>query len=852
MPSTALPIEPFLPEVAAALKAKGRLVLEAPPGAGKTTQVPRHLLEAGLAGDGQILVLQPRRLPTRLAARFIAQQMGEAVGERVGYQVRFEDVSSEKTRLLFMTEGLLTRRMLVDPQLRGVAAVVLDEFHERHLATDIALALLKSLQASQRPDLKILAMSATLDAGPIAAYLDHCPLLKSEGRRFAVTTHYLPLPDERPLDTQVLAAVKRLLAANLEGDVLVFLPGASDIRRAAAACEELAGRHALDIRPLHGDLSPAEQDRAIAPSKNRKLILSTNVAETSVTLEGVVAVIDSGLAKTAGHSPWSGLPTLKLAKISQSSAIQREGRAGRVREGVCLRLYTRHDFDGRPRHDAPEISRLDLTETLLWLKAWGARDVSLFPFFEAPPKAAVEAALALLSRLGALEAGQGLTEVGKRLLRFPLHPRLARIVVEGERRGVGKRAALAAALLAEKDIRKSSRARMDRGFSSRPDAGNSPSDVLELCHLFEEAESAQFSPDALRRLNLDPQATRSVQRAASQLRRLAAASTSQATSTASEEALCKSVLAGFPDRLAKRQKALSNSLVLSEGGSAVLDESSAVREAELMVAVDAEERPKAPALVRLASQVEAEWLLELYPEQLSETEELSWNSELGRVDQTSRLTYGKLVLDEVRKPAPASEESAALLAQALLRGEGHLIRAEEVAGWEAKWALWVQAAPALQLPRWDEDFLKRSVQRACEGKSRLDEATGLSLSDFLLSQLTPEQANKVLRLTPERVPLGKRTVPVHYEKGKPPWVESRLQDFFGRKDGPALADGRIPLVLHLLAPNGRAVQVTTDLSGFWERHYPSIRKELMRKYPRHAWPENPLLAQPPEPKGRPR
>src|SRR5919205_1936508 len=368
-----LPVDEILPAAVEVLRRGRSLVVEAPPGAGKTTRLPPALLDAGVAGEGDVLVLEPRRLAARMAARRVAEERGERLGETVGYQVRFEEVSSRATRLRFLTEGVLTRRLLADPQLKGVGCVVLDEFHERHLQADLALALLKRLQKTSRPDLKLVAMSATLDAAPVARYLDDCPVLRSEGRRFEVAVEHLARHDERPLEVQVEAAVRRLVHEGLDGHVLVFLPGAASIRKAQHECARVAAEHDLLVLPLHGELPAAEQDAAVRPSDRRKLILSTNVAETSVTIEGVAAVVDSGLARVATHSPWSGLPRLVVSRVSRASAVQRAGRAGRTRPGRCLRLYTRHDHDGRPEHDVPEIRREDLAETALVLASLSIR-----------------------------------------------------------------------------------------------------------------------------------------------------------------------------------------------------------------------------------------------------------------------------------------------------------------------------------------------------------------------------------------------------------------------------------------------------------------------------------------------
>ncbi|GEL73893.1 ATP-dependent helicase HrpB [Myxococcus virescens] len=850
MADVALPIDPLLPDIVSTLRGARSLVLEAPPGAGKTTRVPRALLEAGLGQGKEIIVLQPRRLPTRLAAQRVSEELGERVGESVGYQVRFEDVRSAKTRLSFVTEGVLGRRLLSDPKLRDVGIVVLDEFHERHLSADISLALLRRLQETARPDLKVVVMSATLEAEPIRAYLGGCPSLRSEGRRFDVSVEYLPAPDDRHLDQQVLSGIKRLFTQGVDGDVLVFLPGAGEIRRARDACAEFAERHGTDVLPLHGDLSPAEQDRAVRRSSRRKIILSTNVAETSVTIDGVAVVIDSGLARVASHSPWSGLPTLKLSKVSRASAIQRAGRAGRTRAGHCLRLYTQHDFDGRPEQDAPEIRRTDLAETVLSLRASGITNLAAFPFFEPPPAASLDAAETLLRRLGAVDPAGTVTEVGERLLRFPVHPRQARIIVEGERRGVGAEAAVLAALMGERDIRREARANLGQG--GRPAAVVSgPSDLLELFERFREAERANFASGRMHSLSLEAGAVQSVDRVQKQMRRaVRGQGTRPQRPEDVEQALMLSVLAGYPDRVARRRRPRAPELLMFGGGTATLSDVSVVQDADLMVAADAEERPGKGAVVRLASAVEPEWLLDLYPDTLEEVDTLQWNAEARRVERLTRLAYGNLVLEETRTPAPASEATARVLVEAALAaGPGKFADPEALEQWRTRVALLGEAFPEAKFPTVDDTFLRDALASLCSDARSFKDLEGVSLLDALYARLTSEQQRLLATHAPERVTLpGGRGVKVHYEPGKPPWVESRLQDFFGMAQGPNVCAGRVPLVLHLLAPNMRAVQVTTDLAGFWERHYPAIRKELCRKYPRHSWPEDPRHAQPPAPR----
>jgi ATP-dependent helicase HrpB len=879
----ALPIDPLLPEAVAALRERPSLVVEAPPGAGKTTRVPRALLEAGLAASGEVVVLEPRRLAARLAARRVAEEMGERPGETVGWQVRFEEVAGPRTRLRYVTEGLLTRRLVAEPSLPGVGVVVLDEIHERHLQGDLALGLLRRLQRTTRPDLKLVAMSATLDAGPVARFLD-ARALRSEGRRFEVAVEYLP-PEEaaRPdvrLEDLVARAVKRLHREGADGDVLVFLPGAAEIRRAREALAAFAEAAGVDLLPLHGDLPPEEQDRAVRPGARRKVILSTNVAETSVTIEGVVAVVDSGLARVASHSPWSGLPTLEVRKISRASAAQRAGRAGRTRPGRALRLYTRHDHDARPEYDVPEVLREDLSETLLALAGLGA--LSGFEWFEAPPAPALDTARALLVRLGAIDASGAVTAVGREMLRVPGHPRQARLLVEAAARGAAEAGALAAALLGERDLRE----RRALEGAALPPTG--PSDLLELAHVFEEAARARFEPGRLRRMGVVPGAAQAVDRARRQLARVArgirtapSASGLRAPSPpreaaspspprgggegrgegASDDAILLATLAAYPDRVARRRVPGSDEIVLTGGGSARLDPASVVREARLLVAVDAEERrgdrrapgARAPEVrVRVASAVTEEMLLDLFPGALRYDEAVAWNAAAERVDASERLVYEDLVLEESRAPRADPEKVAALLAaEALALGPRRFAPEGELDHLLARLAFAAAHAPEAGLAPPSEAELAEALRALCGGRRSFAELRDADLPGALLARLEPRARAALERLAPDRLTLpGGRSARLHYEAGKPPWLESRLQDFFGTAAGPAVAGGRVPVVLHLLAPNQRAVQVTTDLAGFWDRHYPALRRELMRRYPRHSWPEDPRTAAPPAPRRR--
>jgi ATP-dependent helicase HrpB len=766
----ALPVDAILPEMIASLKRSPNLVIEAPPGAGKTTRVPPALLE--IVG-GEVVVLEPRRIAARLAARRVAWEMGEQVGQTVGYQVRFEEAISSRTRVRFVTEGVLTRRLLSDPTLKGVAAVVLDEFHERHLESDLALALLKRLQRT-RPDLRIIVMSATLDTEQVAQYLDGCPILRSEGRLFEVSIQHLPY-SPKSLEAQLTDALELLIAEEPSGDVLAFLPGAAEIRRAMRESQAVAHRADLLVLPLHGDLSPAEQDRAIMPAPQRKVILATNVAESSVTVEGVNAVIDSGLARIATYSQWTGLPTLHVGRVSKASAKQRAGRAGRTGPGRVLRLYGVEDYQRRPEYDAPEIARSDLSQLCLALRAMGIGDLE---WLDAPPEAALQSAEALLDRLGATE------ERVHQLARYPLHPRLSRILTAAMERGVGEDGCLAAALLGS-------------------GAGSEKNDLL-----------AAIDSDQDYRTRQQIEQLRRIARPARQAEH-------------NDDALLMSVLAGFPDRVARRRA--GNQVLLSTGGSAEV--AGDPPRYEFMVAVDAEDRKDKPLpLIRMTARIEPEWLIELFPDHVREKSGVEWNRLGERVEAVSALLYDELVIQESRGAAPDAEAAAELLAQkALEAGIDRFVDREALDEFVAR----------VQFAGFEGPDMAQALKDLCLGLRSFTELKNAAMN--LVSLLEQRMVTRRLeQIAPTRIrlPNGRQTK-VHYEPGKPPWIASRLQDFFGMRETPRIGPEQTPVVVHLLAPNQRAVQTTSDLAGFWERLYPQVRRELMRRYPRHSWPERP-------------
>jgi ATP-dependent helicase HrpB len=765
-------VDALIPDILASLAQTSNLVIEAAPGAGKTTRIPAALLNAV---KGEVLVLEPRRIAARLAAKRVAWELDEGLGQTVGYQVRFERVAGPNTRLHFLTEGVLTRRLLSDPDLRGVDAVVLDEFHERHLESDLALALLKRLQR-RRPDLRIMVMSATLDTAPVARFLNDCPVVRSAGRLFDLSVEHIAY-SSAPLHEQVKDALEQVLRGAQPGDVLVFLPGAAEIRNAARACASLSRQWNRILLPLHGDLPGAEQDRAVAPASQAKIILSTNVAESSITIDGVTAVIDSGLARRATYSHWTGLPTLHLGRISKASARQRAGRAARTGPGRVIRLYPQMDYQARPDYEAPEILRSDLTQLCLALRAMGIQDPSQIEWLDSPPEMAIQNAERLLELLVSND------EDARKLMRLPLHPRLSRMIAAASDRGVVRTACITAALLSSGER---------RGHNDLLAAIDEP---------LGDAARQQYH----------------------HLLRLARTSKQDKRD---DIALLQSVLTAFPDRVGQRKA--GKQVMLSNGTAAEI--TGETPSCSFFVALDVEDRTEKPLpQVRLIARVEPEWLVDLFPERVREETAVIWNREAERVDSVSRLVYDKLILQESNSVAPDSDAASDLFAdKAIEAGIERFVDREMLDDLEGRIEFAGMEAPQLL----------NSFKEFCRGRRSFAElkSKDTSFVTWLERKLDAhrlgENAPRTLRLK------GGRQVKIHYQPGKTPWIASRLQDFFGMDETPKIGPRRVPVVLHLLGPNQRPVQTTTDLAGFWARLYPQVRRELMRRYPRHAWPEN--------------
>jgi ATP-dependent helicase HrpB len=826
-------------QIVAALRSHGALVLTAPTGSGKTTQVPQMLLRSGI--EGRILVLQPRRLATRVVARRVAEELDCEPGDLVGYQTRHERHLSHATRILFLTEGLFLRQLLANPELTGVGAVVLDEFHERSVAADLALGLCRRLRAGARPDLRLVVMSATLDAGVVADYLS-CPSIHAEGRTFAVDIEYDEGDAGSPVWERAATALRRWLDAGGQGDALLFLPGTYEIRRAVEACRRRlrAADGPIAVLPLHGRLPAAEQDRAVRPGVERRVIVSTNVAETSITIDGIRCVIDSGLARVHRYDPVRAVNALLVERISQASAQQRAGRAGRTAPGLCVRLWPRAEAHARPERDTPEVLRVDLCEAVLQTRAFGV-EAADFPWLDPPPPARLERARALLRDLGAIDADGTLTDDGRTMVDLPAHPRLARMLLEAARRGVGKRAAVWAALIAERDI--CARPLAAR-FRTPPDH-DWPSDVGVRERAFDTARRARFDGARCAELGLHAGACREVERAARQYARIIEPFHSPArpgAGTADAE-LARCVLVGYADHVALRRGVDQRTCEMEGRRRVVLDRDTAVGDAQVLVAVEAREveAPRADGggvhtVVSLATAIEPAWIGQLFPH-LESRVELLWDEQEAAVVEVEALHFGALALQPLRRVPRDRGAAAQILTARVVAG---LLRfdswSEAADAWLARSRCVAEWFAERRLLTYDSDDLAVVYGEIVGDATRWSAARRAPVLDHLRNAMSWSDQQFVEQMAPERIrlPSGHR-MKIAYTLGEPPRGRARIQDFYGLTETPRVAGGRVPVLLEILAPNFRPAQVTDDLEGFWEHTYPELRKELARRYPKHEW-----------------
>lgn len=819
MPS-ALPIEPVLPDLLAALQEGPSAVLQAPPGAGKTTRVPLALLGALWLEGRKIVMLEPRRLAARAAARRMAAALGETVGETVGYRVRLDTRVGPRTRVEVVTEGVLTRMLQTDPALEGVGCVIFDEFHERSLVSDLGLALALDAQAGLRPDLRLLVMSATLEGARVAALLGGAPVLTSEGRAFPVEVHHLEIPSERRLEAGVAGAALRALARH-EGDVLVFLPGGGEIRRTLALLQEADLPPEVDLFPLYGDLPAEAQDRAIAPSPpgRRKVVLATPIAETSLTIEGVRTVVDSGLLRRPRFDPRSGMTRLETARLSRASAEQRCGRAGRTAPGTCYRLWSPLEHEHLAAFAPPEILAADLAPLALELAAWGVQEPSALRWLDPPPEAAFAQARELLAELGALDRRGVVTAHGRALADLGLHPRLAHMLLRGREMGLGATAADLAALLGERDLFR----------RAGPEA---PPPDLRL-----RLEALRRPRAGVERATLER-----VRREARHLRERLGARPGEAD----DEAAGLLLAFAYPDRIAQRRPGQETRYRLRNGRAAVLPPHSALAGADFLVAAHLGGR-RAEALVFLAAPVGQDEIEQHFAEQIEAEEAVAWEG--GAVVARRQERLGAVVLRE----APLAEPDPEALADALLDGLRE-------AGLEA--LPWTREARRLRerlgflhhldpeaWPDVSDEALLAALGTWLRphvfGMRRLEDLRRLDLRALLLGLLPWQQRRELDALAPSHleVPSGSR-IPIDYAEPAAPVLAVRLQEVFGLTETPRVGGGRVPLTLHLLSPAHRPVQVTQDLASFWQEAYFEVRRDLRGRYPKHAWPEDPLTAAP--------
>ncbi|MFN0078686.1 MAG: ATP-dependent RNA helicase [Prosthecobacter sp.] len=876
--STALPIWKIHADILRTLRGGNRLVLVAPTGSGKTTQVPQMLLDAGIAGEKMIVVLQPRRVAARTVATRVAWERESRLGAEVGYQIRFDDHTSVGTRICFVTEGILLRWLQDDRSLSKIGAVVFDEFHERNLLSDVALALVKHLQQTQRPDLAMVVMSATLDAEPVAAYLDQCPILISEGQSYPVEVGYLSMPDQRPITVQAAEAVERILQDEDPGDILVFMPGRGEIQGTLDALRGLRTRERVACIPLHGELEPQEQDRAFAPNALRKVIVATNVAETSITIDGIRHVVDSGVARVARYDAERGIGTLLLEPISRASADQRKGRAGRTAPGTCHRLWTVIGHKDREERNTPEIQRSDLAEVVLLLHSLGIREAATFDWLDKPDPQAVERAERLLTMLGAL-LDADLTLIGRQMLRLPMHPRYSRMLIEASQRGCVPDAALCAALVSGRDLL----ARLDRDDAQTKAAremfeDSADSDFITLMRAYDFAKANGFSFDRCRSYGINAQVARQVEQTFQQILHAAhqqrlydrdAAPAKEAlnqTFTAENgrtqrtdsdgiplrpshlcganqgsakpsDALLRCLMAGFVDQLAKRRTPGKPECDLTDQRQGQLVRESVVIDAAYFVAANLRETPSRQTLLSLATSVQPAWIAEMFPQHLSTTIEHLFDAQNKRVAAMRLVRYRDLVIEQKAQQRDLDPvASGRCLAEAHHAGAFDLpLMDHRLKQFIARVNLVHATLPELEFTPFDEAALTASLARAFKGLSLAKEAQAAPLISSFHQHLDNGQVSWLDELAPLSIPWPSGgTVKVSYVNDTPE-AQVKLQECFDLTAHPTLCEGRLPVQLLLCTPDGKRLATTTDWPTFLTREWPKHRQAVAKKFPSVMW-----------------
>ncbi len=816
---SALPIEELLPAIRAALAGRGVAVIQAPPGAGKTTRVPLALLDAPWLKQRKIIMLEPRRLAACAAAHYMAKLLGETVGATVGYRIRMDTRVGSRTRIEVVTEGILTRLLQSDAALSGYGLVIFDEFHERSLQADLSLALCLEARQALWPDLRLAVMSATLDAGPVAELLGNAPLLTSEGRTFPVTTVYRAPAARERIEAQVANSVRRVLAED-SGSVLVFLPGSGEIRRVANMLERQIPAD-VTVTPLYGDLSQAQQEAAILPTApgQRKVVLATAIAETSLTIEGVRVVVDAGLMRVPRFDPVSGMTRLTTLRVSQASADQRRGRAGRLEPGVCYRLWS--EGERLQAQSSPEILQADLAPLVLELAQWGSGDATKLSWLDPPPAAALSQARELLQGLEALDDQGSITAHGRRLLELPLHPRLAHMVVKSMPRGDGWLACLMAALVSERDILPS---------------GGQPADINLRLQTLDSGSGP--------RQGVDQQGLRRVRAVAQDIARQAGISNHDLRR---EQAGVVLALA-YPDRIARRRSNSPGRYLLSGGRGAFLPDADPLVACEWLAVAELDGATQ-EARVYLAAALSETEVREVCAAQITRHSLLDWDEASSSVRALSEQRLGAIRLEARTLDAPDPGQVTALMLAAIRRrGLACLPWDPALRNWQAR-VMFLRRLHENNWPDVSDGQLLATLENwlapFMTGRSRFTHLADLPLREALSALLDYPQHQQLESLAPTHftAPTGSR-VPIDYTAGEIPVLAVRLQELFGLAKTPAVAGGGFPLLLHLLSPAQRPVQITRDLAGFWRSSYQDVRKDMKGRYPRHHWPDDPLSAVP--------
>ena len=843
-----LPIHSVAEAIVKGMADHGRIILSAPTGSGKSTQVPQILLDQGQI-DGEIIVLQPRRLAARLLARRVAQERNSKLGDEVGYQVRFEKFVGPKTRIRFVTEAIFLRQVLADPKLPGVGAVVFDEFHERNLNADLGIACALQTVRSQRPDLRIVAMSATLDIDSLQTYLEPCARVEATGRLYPVAIRYMGAAlnrDAAPIWTRAANAFRTLVREKVSGNILVFMPGAYEIRKTIAAIEALSEASDYMVVPLHGELSADAQDKALSAGSRSKVIVSTNVAETSITIEGVHAVIDSGLARILRFDPRRGINSVLVETISRSSAEQRAGRAGRVGPGVCLRLWSEAEHSARAAQNASEVKRVDLSESVLMLLDAGITDLESFTWFEKPESEKLDQAGQLLQELGAVDGDSSITEFGQKMVKYPLHPRYARMLIEAGSRGVVDSVALIIGLSQGRSFYRVSRNERIRREQIRQieDVADPHSDFFVHLRAWELAWKSGFNLSVCSELDIHAGAARQAGEISRQLLRLSKEQglrTEAADPLDEVEEICKCILTGFSDQLAMRKDAGTRRCTLVSNRSGELRRESIVDQS-LFVAAEIEERElrgEVNLLLGMATAIERTWLNDLFGNEFSNKTISEFDSRTRRVVCRQECSFRDLVLSSADQGAPDPEHAAALLAREVV--EGRL----KLKCWDASVENWIQRVnfvsrhcPETEIATIDNAARQLLIEQICYGALSYKEIKDRPVLEAVKEWIRPEQHYFVDTYAPTEMKLPHRRNPVkiRYESDGRAFIASKLQDFYDVQGAQlVVADGKVPLLVELLAPNQRPVHLTDDLDNFWTGVYPAIRKELAGRYPKHEW-----------------